>query len=292
MCGTAMSVGPTRADRGGMRRGSFTDRVVAELAPHVPQLAHCRTALLEGMALTARVDDGAIATPRLVAARCAVAALHADGRPAHAVRRTAARRAVFVVAIPSGGTPSSSGTCCSRHRVRGALLALGTVSRPERPPQLELPVRDVEAGAVLLRDLRTLEVDAGLRTRRGRVLVTVRTASGVGAVLSSVGAQGGRLAFEEGRVMRDVRGAVNRAVCGESANLRRTVDAAVLQLDAVRRLAHEPARWDALPPGVRAAAALRRAHPHASLDELAVAAGISRPAMAGRLHRLLAIADG
>jgi hypothetical protein len=118
-------------------------------------------------------------------------------------------------------------------------------------------------------------------------VVTVRSAAAVGSALSSMGAQGGRLAFEQGRVVRDVRAGVNRTLNAETANLRRTVDAAVRQLDAMRRLTADGARWEALPPAVRAAGLLRRAHPDATLMHLAEQAGISRPAMAGRLHRLI-----
>ncbi len=118
-------------------------------------------------------------------------------------------------------------------------------------------------------------------------MVTVRTVAAVGAVLSVIGAQGGRLAFEQGRVMRDVRAGVNRGLNGETANLRRTVDAAVRQLDAVQRLRADGGRWEGLAPALRAAAELRRVHPDASLAVLAELAGISRPAMAGRLHRLV-----
>jgi DNA-binding protein WhiA len=122
-------------------------------------------------------------------------------------------------------------------------------------------------------------------------VVTVRSAAAVGAALSSMGAQGGRLAFEEGRVVRDVRAAVNRTLNAETANLRRTVYAAVRQLEAADRLAADTRRWDALPPALRAAGALRRAHPDDALESLAVHAGISRSAMAGRLRRLVEAAD-
>jgi hypothetical protein len=122
-------------------------------------------------------------------------------------------------------------------------------------------------------------------------VVTVRSAAGVGAALSSIGAQGGRLAYEEGRVVRDIRAGVNRSLNAETANLRRTVDAAVRQLEAIARLGADPVRWDGLPPAVREAALLRRSHPDATLSGLAEAAAISRPAMAGRLHRLLEAAQ-
>jgi WhiA C-terminal HTH domain/WhiA LAGLIDADG-like domain len=272
-----------------MRGGSFTESVVAELAPHLPPLPHCRAALLEGMTLT---GDPATAmttvdTPRAVAARCAVAILHADGREAHASRIRAARRIRHRVEVPPGGPSPSSGNCCRRSRLRGAFLALGSVSRPDRPPHLEIPVRDRRAAVVLVEDLAALEIPAAVRMRRARPVVTVRSAAAVGATLSSMGAQGGRLRFEEGRVVRDVRGGVNRGLNAETANLRRTVDAAVRQLDAVQRLTADTRGWDALPPALRAAGQLRQAHPDAPLGSLAEHAGISRPAMAGRLQRLV-----
>jgi len=276
-----------------MRGGSFTDTVVAELAPHLPLLPHCRAALLNGMTLTGDPAAGpdVVETPRAVAARCAVAILHADGRVGHASRVRTARRVHYRVDVPDGGPAVTPGNCCRRSRLRGAFIALGSVNRPDRPPHFEIPTRDAAAAAQLVADLVALEVPAVVRMRRARPVVTVRSAAAVGAALSSMGAQGGRLAFEEGRVVRDVRAAVNRTLNAETANLRRTVYAAVRQLEAADRLAADTGRWDALPPALRAAGALRRAHPDAALESLAVHAGISRSAMAGRLRRLVEAAD-
>jgi WhiA LAGLIDADG-like domain/WhiA C-terminal HTH domain len=276
------------------RGGSFTESVVAELAPHLPPLPHCRAALLEGMSLTGdpAATPGAVETPRAVAARCAVAILHADGRGGHAIRVRTARRARYRVDVPAGGPAATLNNCCRRSRLRGAFLALGSVNRPDRPPHFEIPVRDRAAAALLLEDLEALEVPASIRTRRQRPVVTVRSAAAVGAALSSIGAQGGRLSFEQGRVVRDVRAGVNRNLNAETANLRRTVDAAVRQLDAIERLCAQAGRWEALPPAVREAGQLRRTNPDAPLGLLAVQVGISRPAMAGRLHRLVEAAAG
>jgi hypothetical protein len=276
-----------------IKGGSFTESVVAELAPHLPPLPHCRAALLEGMSLTGDAAAGAttIETPRAVAARCAVAVLHADTSGGHAIRVRTARRVRYRVELPAGRPRAGEGNCCRRSRLRGAFLALGSVSRPGRPPHLEIPARDRQAAARLAADFAALEVPATVTMRRRRPLVTVRSAAGVGAALSSIGAQGGRLAYEEGRVVRDIRAGVNRTLNAETANLRRTVDAAVRQLEAIARLSADPTRWEALPPALRAAALLRRTHPEASLSSLAEAAAISRPAMAGRLHRLVAAAQ-
>jgi DNA-binding protein WhiA len=120
--------------------------------------------------------------------------------------------------------------------------------------------------------------------------VTVRSGPAVGAALSSIGAQAGRLAFEAGRVIREVRSGVNRRLNAETANLRRTATAGVRQIESIATLEADPERWQALPPAVREAAALRARHPDDDLAQLAERAGCSRPAMAGRLHRLVAAA--
>lgn len=276
-----------------MRDGSFTERVVAELAPHVPPLGHCRAALLQGMAMTAPVTaaPGVIETARAAAVRCAVAVLHADGRVGRATRVRAPRHVIHRLLLPAGESSPSDANCCRRSRLRGAFIALGSVNRPSAPPHLEIPVRDAPAAELLSADLAALEVPSTTRLRRGRPVVTVRSAASVGTALSCIGASAGRLAFEEGRVMRDVMAGVNRTLNAETANLRRVVDAAVRQLTALQRLRGDISRWEALPHGVREAALLRAIHPDATLETLAVEAGISRAAMAGRLRRLVLAAD-
>ncbi|MHB8719035.1 MAG: DNA-binding protein WhiA [Candidatus Dormibacteria bacterium] len=272
-----------------MRGWSFTDRVVAELAPHVPPLGHCRAALLEGMTLAAAGDG--VTTTRAVAIRCAVAALHADGRPGRSALQRRPRHVFHHLDLGPGGPAPMPASCCSRSRLRGALLAGGSVNRPEGAASVELRARDAAAADLLLADLAVFEIPARARRRRGHTVVAVRSVEAVGAFLSCIGASAGRLAFEEGRVLREVRGSVNRTLNAETANLRRVVDAAVAQLGASERLRADPARWEALPPAVKEAALLRERRPDSSLANLAATAGISRAAMAGRLHRLVAAAQ-
>jgi DNA-binding protein WhiA len=83
-----------------------------------------------------------------------------------------------------------------------------------------------------------------------------------------------------------MRAQVNRRINGETANLRRTADAAVRQVEAARRLRGDRARWECLPAGLREAAELRLRHPQDTLERIAALAGVSRSAMAGRLRRL------
>ncbi|MGD1053188.1 MAG: DNA-binding protein WhiA [Candidatus Dormibacteria bacterium] len=310
---------PLRDHPTGLRRASFTERIVAELAPHIPPLPCCRAALIEGMALAG--EGGSPVTTRLVSARAALAVLHADAIPASVERLATARRHRYRVTVRASGVPTpapaparglptpaparapgptapgaspvppvpSANLCCCRSRLRGVFLACGSLARGDGPPQLELLVGSDAAAARVAADLERLDIPSTIPRRRGRPVVAVRSAPGVATLLSSIGAHLGRLEFESGRVVREVRSGVNRRLNAETANLHRTVAAAVSQLEAIDRLERDRSRWDRLPPALREAAVLRRRHPRDSLEALAATAGCSRPAMAGRLHRLVAI---
>ncbi len=229
-----------------------------------------------------------IVTTRLVAARAALAALHAEGVAARVEVVAAPRHHRYAIRLPEGSRlpDASSDACCGRARLRGLLLAGGSVSRPDGPAQGELRVASSDAAAVAVAELRRIGVRGTLVRRRGRLVVAVRSAPGLAALLTSVGAQRGRLELEAGRVIGEVRSEVSRRLNAETANLRRTALAAVTQLEAVNRLRLDGPGLDALPPALREAAMLRRRWPAARLEVLAQAAGCSRPAMADRLRRL------
>lgn len=282
--------------RSGPQAGSFTAEILAELTPHTPPLACCRAALVEGMALAGDGEAEEVATTRLSAARAALKALHGNGAAAHVERRAAPRRTVYRVSVsgrqpaPAPALQPSANPCCARSRLRGAFLATGTVSRPDAPPHLEILARDEAAARRLVEDLARFEVPATAVTRRRRWLVAVRTAEAVGSALSTIGAMSGRLRFEDGRVVRELRGGVNRRLNAETANLRRAVGAGVEQLAAIAALRADRERWERLPPALREAAVLRERHPQDALDRLARRAACSRSAMADRLRRLMASA--
>jgi DNA-binding protein WhiA len=232
-------------------------------------------------------------TTRLVTARAALGTLRADRVRTHVERRRTPRRVRYAVVVE--GDPEldlaaaeriSGGACCSRSLLRGAFMAGGAVSHPERPAHLEILCRSDEAGRTLATAFARLGIDATLLQRRGRWTVALRASEAVGSALSVIGAQGGRLRYEEGRVVREMRAAVNRRINGETANLRRTADAAVRQVEAARRLRGDRAGWECLPAGLREAAELRLRHPQDTLERIAALAGVSRSAMAGRLRRL------
>jgi WhiA LAGLIDADG-like domain/WhiA C-terminal HTH domain len=277
-----------RPDRG----GSFTAEILAELTPHTPPLPCCRAALVDGMARVGAGGESEVVTTRLSSARAALKALHGNGVVAHVERVAAPRHAAYRVAVQPVGDGEqrpqpSQRACCARSRLRGAFLGAGTVARPDGPPHLEILCRSEADAAALAAEFAAFAVPATALRRRGRWLVAVRSAEAVGSALSTIGAQSGRLRFEDGRVVRELRASVNRRLNAETANLRRTVEAGMDQLAAIAALRADARRWQALQPALREAAVLRERHPQDTLDALARSAACSRSAMADRLRRLV-----
>jgi DNA-binding protein WhiA len=262
-----------------MRDGSFTAEVVAEVAPHVPPAEHCRIAFLFGAGRR---------TSRLVTARAALSAYHADGLPAHVETRRIARGAVHVITVDDQRPVDLQRLCCKRAFLRGAFMSRGSLRRLDAPPHLEIPMADEGFAAELVQACADLEIPSSRSIRRGRRLLLIRSASGVAMFLSSIGAHKGRLEFEEARVVREVRGGVNRNLNSETANLRRTVVTGLEQVERIEKIKQSPL-WRRLPGALREAAELRAAAPSDPLSVLARRAGCSRSAMAGRLRRLLAL---
>ena len=132
---------------------------------------------------------------------------------------------------------------------------------------------------------------AKAREVRGVDRVVIRDGDAIGALLTRLGAHDSVLAWEERRVRREVRAAANRLANFDDANLRRSARAAVAAGARVKR-ALEILGADA-PEHLVAAGALRVQHAQASLEELGALADppMTKDAVAGRIRRLLAMAD-
>ena len=174
---------------------------------------------------------------------------------------------------------------------RGAFLAAGTLTDPGRSAALEVTGPSSEAAMALVGAAHRLGVAAKAREVRGVHRVVVRDGEAIRAILQAMGASRAAAEWEQLRQRREVRAGVNRLVNFDDANLRRSAQAAVAACARVERA------LEILGPGIpdhlREAGELRLAHREASLDELGHNADppLTKDAVAGRIRRLLAMAD-
>ena len=173
---------------------------------------------------------------------------------------------------------------CRTAWLRGRFLGRGSLSLAAGRTHLEFVVPAEEA-AILAARLDEVGLPAAWRVRRGRGVVTWKSAEAVGTFLRRIGAAGALLELEARQVSRALRGELNRVLNAESANLQRAVAAAGRQLDAIARLDAD-GRLGEQPYVVRTVAEARRETPEATLTELADRLDLHRSAVQRALERM------
>ena len=176
---------------------------------------------------------------------------------------------------------------CQRAFLRGAFVGGGSVNQPQRDYHLELVTGNAAFAEKLLKIMRRFRLPAKITDRKGDYLVYIKEGNGVSHFLQYIGADQAYLTFEEVRVVKEMRNNVNRVVNCETANLQKTVDAAVRQRQAITRI-QESGLYQRMSAKLREAAELRMANPEASMSELAAQSGLTK---SGLTHRFKKIAD-
>ncbi|MFC5790724.1 DNA-binding protein WhiA [Agromyces tardus] len=174
---------------------------------------------------------------------------------------------------------------------RGAFLAHGSLTDPGRSAALEVTCPGNETAMALVGAAGRLGISAKAREVRGVHRVVIRDGEAISAMLAVMGATETVRNWEELRQRREVRATANRLVNFDDANLRRSAQAAVAACARVERAME--LLGDDIPDHLRYAGELRLAHRDASLDELGHHADppMTKDAVAGRIRRLLAMAD-
>lgn len=200
------------------------------------------------------------------------------------------RRAADGPGIGSAGFDwATAADHCRTAWLRGRFLARGSLSLSGGRTHLEFVV-PIDETVVLMQRLGSLGLPAASRVRRGRGVVTWKSAESVGTFLRRIGAAGALLELEARQVSRALRGELNRVLNAESANLQRAVAAAGRQLDAIATLDAD-GRMAQQPFVVRTVADARRETPEATLSELAERLGLHRSAVQRALERVERLAE-
>lgn len=181
--------------------------------------------------------------------------------------------------------------CCRRAYLRGAFLGGGSVNKPEGDYHLELVTGNLDFAKTLVRLMKYFSLPVGMTERKNDYIVYLKDGDAIIDFLRQIGAHNALLTFENVRVVKDMRNQVNRLVNCETANLQKTVNAAVRQVKCIELIARRKG-LDKLPPSLLVAAKLRMTHPEATLQELvdAMDGRISKSGMNHRLRKIEQIA--
>ncbi len=183
-------------------------------------------------------------------------------------------------------------SCCRRAFIRGAFLASGSISNPERSYHFEIACASVERARQLGALIHSFGPDAKYVQRKKYYIVYIKEGAQIVDMLNVMGAYVSLMNLENIRIVRDMRNTVNRKVNCEAANINKTVSAAVRQMEDIRYLL-ECRDAKTLPEGLADIALLRLAHPDASLKELGemLVPPIGKSGVNHRLRKLSQLAE-
>lgn len=178
-----------------------------------------------------------------------------------------------------------------RAYLKGAFLACGSISDPNKSYHLEMTFRD-ESMAIAIKNLcEHFDLTAGI-TYRNQWVVYIKNSQSIVDFLNLMGASSRAFALEDMKVLRSVKNDVNRLVNCETANINKTVEASARHFKAIE-LIQNTIGIAALPPSLQEIALLRWEERLLSLKELGQALDppISKSGVNNRLARLVRIAE-
>lgn len=182
--------------------------------------------------------------------------------------------------------------CCFGAFLRGVFLACGTVTDPEKNYHLEFTISRKKICMDLIQLLEEVGFEPKYVYRKYNHVIYFKISEAIEDFLTLIGATNSTLTLMGVKMQKDIVNRVNRRVNFESANLSRTVDAALEQVYAIEKI-ERTRGLETLPKQLQEMARLRRENPEESLSELAglINPPISRSGVNHRLKRLVEIAN-
>ena len=158
-------------------------------------------------------------------------------------------------------------TCCKRAFIRGAFLASGSLSDPEKFYHFEIVCPTIEKAKQLQEIINSFDLDAKVTSRKRHFIVYLKEADGIVDMLNVMEAHVALMNLENVRILKDMRNTVNRKVNCETANINKTVSAAVKQMDDINYIINTVG-LDSLSEALQEMANVRLQYPEAPLKEL------------------------
>ncbi|MEG1255101.1 DNA-binding protein WhiA [Clostridium sp.] len=181
---------------------------------------------------------------------------------------------------------------CKRAYIRGAFMGGGSISNPEKTYHLEFVTHDEDYAKDLSALINSYKLNSKVIQRKNSFVIYLKEGEQIVDLLNIIGAHSALLELENIRIMKEMRNNVNRIVNCETANLSKTVNAAVRQVESIKLIQSEIG-LDRLPKNLKEVARIRLSFPDESLKELGAMLNppVGKSGVNHRLRRIEKIAD-
>ena len=176
--------------------------------------------------------------------------------------------------------------------VKGAFLGSGSISNPEKKYELYIMFNAKDDMKLIIDICKKYDINFKEFKKRNKQEIYLKEGDEIARFLALVGASKSLLKYENIRIMRDKVNNVNRLVNCETANLTKTINAAVTQVQDIKLIIAN-GKFEELPEGVQYIARLRLENPDVSLKELSEFTNppISKSGVNHRLKKIHDIAE-
>ncbi len=158
-------------------------------------------------------------------------------------------------------------TCCKRAYLRGVFMAAGSISNPQKSYHFEIVCKSSSQAEQIQEILKGFDTDAKIVGRKSHYVVYLKEGSNIVDCLNVMEAYVSLMNLENVRILKEMRNSVNRKVNCETANIKKTVNAAVKQIEDIE-LIRDKTGLEKLPDVLKETARLRLEYPEATLKEL------------------------
>lgn len=281
---------------------SFSSEVKTELAKHLGKSRHCQIAELAALIAFEGRIPAAESENRLLMQKYQL--LLAELFHIEEIHTEEEARSVFSTVKMYNdvtGEPEPEDTvkglliqqsCCKRAYIRGAFLAGGSISDPNKSYHFEIVCRSILQAEQLRDVINSFDMDAKIVARKKYQVVYLKEGSQIVDILNIMEAHVALMNLENVRILKEMRNSVNRKVNCETANISKTVNAAVKQLADIEYI-RETAGLSYLPENLKEMAQLRLEYPDAPLAELGTYLNppVGKSGVNHRLRRISEMAD-
>ena len=291
---------------------SFSGRVKEELARMCPRARHCRLAELAavtGMCGEWREEETgslsfSVHSENIAVVRKCFTLIEKTFNIGNEIAvRTAVRRnlqkdssAYYLYAsgecLRAVRHADVQAVCCKRAYLRGAFLSSGSMSDPGKSYHFEIVCNTLEKAQYLQQLMQDFGLEARIVRRKKNIIVYLKEGDRIVDALNVMDAPVALMEFENIRILKEMRNTVNRKVNCETANIHKTVSAAVKQMEDITYI-KDCIGFEKLSDGLRDMAMARLQYPEATLKELGelMPEPVGKSGVNHRLRRLGEIAE-
>lgn len=155
----------------------------------------------------------------------------------------------------------------ARLLIREAFIEKGFINDPNKDYHLEILFKSKKKAENLKEIISNFGIDIKSTKKGTNYMLYLKEGEEISSFLALMGASKAMLRFEEIRVIKDTRNNINRLVNCETANLNKTVNASVKQIEDINKLKRNK-KYETLPDNLKEVANLRLQNPDATYEEL------------------------